>query len=52
MAEGKPISHEFVSKKRHVTQKCGCQMEAKKEKSVAFMRRNIAFRQALDVLLS
>lgn len=42
MAEGKPISHEFVSKKKTVRRSVDAR-EAKKEKSVAFMRRNIAF---------
>ena len=42
MAEGKPISHEFVSKKKTLRRSVD-EMEAKKEKSVAFMRRNIAF---------
>ena len=42
MAEGKPISHEFVSKKKTLRRSVDAR-EAKKEKSVAFMRRNIAF---------
>ena len=42
MAEGKPISHELVSKKKTLRRSVD-EMEAKKEKSVAFMRRNIAF---------
>ena len=42
MAEGKPIANEFVSKKKTLRRSVD-QMEAKKEKSVAFMRRNLAF---------
>lgn len=42
MAEGKPISHEFVSKKKTLRRSVD-ESEAKKEKSIAFMRRNIAF---------
>lgn len=36
MAEGKPIANEFVSKKKTLRRSVD-QMEAKKEKSVAFM---------------
>ena len=43
MAEGKPISHEFVSKKENPATQRGRDGGKKMEKSVAFMRRNIAF---------